>query len=174
MQHRHFQEGIDHCTKRIGPKYCIQYFVKHIQPFSHQKYNHLKRIGNQLLIFMIRFILIHSCCAQYSILPTIMLKIVTTFTPVAGFENIIEKMQITGIMAKLYKNNSRNMMVNSLGLFHPSCWPIANIMMITKMVKVFVKMSHIIDDAQKIGKFTPLTYCKNRALHSFSYKRWTK
>lgn len=38
------------------------------------------------------------------------------------------------------------------------CCPIASDMMINKVVKVFVKRSHTIDAAQKIGKFTPLAY----------------
>lgn len=98
-----------------------------------------------------------------------MLTIVTTLVPVVGFENINENMQITGIIAKLYRNKSRNTTAKSPGLFHPSCCPIANIMMITKIVIEFVNRSHKIDAAQKIGTFTPLAYCKNRALHSFSY-----
>lgn len=92
----------------------------------------------------------------------------TTFIPNDGFENNNDSRQMTGIMATLYSNRIKNTNDNSLMLFHWSCWPKSSSRTIIVMVIQLVSTSHMIDAAQKIGKFTPLAYCRKRALHSFS------
>lgn len=108
------------------------------------------------------------CCVDGLLI--IIFPIDSTFIPVDAFENINDKIHMIGIMAKLYKNKMRKTMDNSFGLFHWSCWPKISIKIIMHIVIMFVSKSQRIEAPQKIGKLTPLIYCINFALHSFSYR----
>lgn len=99
-----------------------------------------------------------------------MFAIVTTFNPNDGFVNNDDQMHITGIIAILYINRIKNTTDNSPKVFQYSCFPKASKMMIAMMVIQLVNMSHKIDVVQYINKFAPLTYCRNRELHPFSYE----
>lgn len=92
----------------------------------------------------------------------------STFIPVVGFEKINDAMQTMGSIAMLYTNKMRKTMDNSLGVFQNSCWPSINIIRMIQIVIVFVNRSHKIDAPQNIGRYTPLVYCINLALRSFS------
>lgn len=100
-----------------------------------------------------------------------MLANVTMFNATDGFEvGINDQMHITGIMAILYTNRIKNTTHDSSKLFQCSCFPSIIKTMIAIMVIQLVNKSHKIDVAQNINRFIPLTYCKNRALHPFSYE----
>lgn len=88
--------------------------------------------------------------------------------PRADFENISDRMHISGTIATLYINKIKNATDNSQKLVNISFGLSAINIMIMKIVTELVSKSHKIDVIQKTCKFTPLTYCKNRALASHS------
>lgn len=139
----------------------------------HEENNHWK-INNKKQIQTLKNKLVDKddvMCVVDGRLLMIIFPIDSTFIPVDGFEKISDKMQMIGIIAKLYKNKIRKTMDNSFGLFHWSWWPKISMKIIMHIVIVFVNKSHRIEAPQKIGNFTPLMYCMNFALHSFSYRR---
>lgn len=102
-------------------------------------------------------------------LPNVTFIANTKIKPVDGLLNIKDKIQMIGIIPKLYASNIENIMAKSLAPLQ--CWEGLSDIMTMIIIEVIrlVKRSHRTDTAQKTGKFAPLAYCRNLALFSFSY-----
>lgn len=102
-------------------------------------------------------------------LPNPIFNVIIAIMPMVGLEKIKDKTQVIGIVQKLYAIKIPSTATKSVNLFQFSICAIANIKTIIIPVNKLVNKSKTIDTAQKIGKFTPLAYCKKRAFEAFSY-----